>query len=226
MADRDVSGLQPARAAQSARTDAYQFMLAMTESLGTYIGAEENVAQLKPSGNPIRDVTARLAAFRTAEAKCRLAQTIVARFSSKNDPALAGMADSWAFAYGKMAGFYTRKVILMERILRDPKLPAAEVVIEDSKLDSMGDQLTDLFGLATAGIATVIVDASRTDSEGHAVYLKVTTEEKADIIRRMLTLAGPSPEDERADSSRAVERVPAVILWRWLRKDWRGADAR
>ena len=78
---------------------------------------------------------------------------------------------------------------------------------------------------ATGDATLALIDLTREDAKGHAIYLKITRAEKAATAKRLRSLAGPSPDDTSKDPARNTTRMGAVIWWRWIKQPaWRGSD--
>lgn len=222
-----VAGAHHSLHAQSIRPlDAHAFGPAVVESISSYVLGEEGIALVRPAGNALADVTNRMAAFRSAQVKWHSAQKLVAPFANSPDKDLAAIADNLAVAYGAMADLYGQRIAITERVLTKKDVSMGQVAIDVSKLEARADQVLELIALSTAGVANVLVDAKRSDEKGHATYLKITTEERANLLKQLHELAGTDPENESIDASRPTDRVCALTLWRWLRGPWRGSDAR
>jgi len=207
----------------SAKKDAYAFAMAVVEGMAGYIDAEESVAA-QTQAAPMVDAVNRLAANRTAEAKWGLAASHLTRFRTSKDTVLADFSKELGAGYTLMSELYGQRVALQEAILKNTISKPADMIIEASKIQSKSDQVLDLIALGTAAVANCMIDLCRADGGGHARYLKLMFDEKADITNRLKTLAGPSPEDETTDDKRSTARVPALVLRRWFRQGWHGSD--
>jgi hypothetical protein len=206
-----------------ARKDAYDFALALIEGMSAYIDAEERVQAHAPGTLGASHVNA-IAALRTAQSQWRSAQMFLNRFESSQDMLVAKLAERLTRSYGAMSNLYGRRVALFEAMRRDSTPKAADVTIE-GKLQSEADQVWRSIAGATGDATIALVDLKREDTKGHAIYLKITRAEKADIAKRLGSLAGPSPDDTSKDEARSTPRIGAVRLWRWIKQPaCRGSD--
>jgi hypothetical protein len=207
-------------------TDPYEFAQAVIDSLSWAADARQTVMSLPAENQGPADTLKSMTNARIAINKLTHARLKIQRFADSDNELVNETASLFDTAYHALIVALNASIRTEEQLMSVSSEQELGVLLnEASKWAAQADESWKALVYASAGVAHVLADKTRSTKDGKLAYLTITTEQRAKLLQQLESHFGESIKQGMQAGQHATEAAPAA-LWEWLsRPGWRPADA-
>jgi hypothetical protein len=210
---------------EAKRDSAYDYLLALTETLGWAKSARERLSAAGEGNDVLAQATDFMLALKLAKSDYECAARQVEAYRTSQNKAIKGSAEATALVFAMLV-MHTERVTAHFRDLLDGKYDEQGLgsrAEQQAELEAQGDDVWKTLPMSAVMATYSIVQADA--KTGKLGRLTLTSSQRSEVLKRLRSTFGPSITSGMKPGQLALEATAGALYGFLSDEQWKSADA-